>query len=150
MVSGEVVRLRGEGSREGLQGEFPVVSETSIRSYKDLDVWQKAMTLAEDCYRATAEFPREEVYGMTAQIRRAAVSIPANIAEGYGRDQTGSFVQFLRIAQGSAREVETHLILAGRVCLLREDVRDMLLDECERISKMLRSMIRALEARGSK
>jgi four helix bundle protein len=108
------------------------------------------MTLAEDCYRATAEFPREEVYGMTAQIRRAAVSIPANIAEGYGRDQTGSFVQFLRIAQGSAREVETHLILAGRVRLLREDVRDRLLDECERISKMLRSMIRALEARGSK
>jgi four helix bundle protein len=87
---------------------------------------------------------------MTAQIRRAAVSIPANIAEGYGRDQTGSFVQFLRIAQGSAREVESHLILAGRVCLLREDVRDRLLDECERISKMLRSMIRALEARGSK
>ena len=58
--------------------------EDSIRSYKDLDVWQKSMALAEDCYRVTTEFPREEIYGMTAQIRRAAVSIPANIAEGCG------------------------------------------------------------------
>jgi four helix bundle protein len=119
----------------------------AIRSYKDLEVWQRSMQLAEDCYRATADFPREEMYGMTAQIRRAANSIPANIAEGYGRDQTGAFVQFLRIAQGSARELETHLILAARVRLLREDVRNTLLDECERISKMLRSMIRALQSR---
>ena len=122
-------------------------SDHAVRSYKDLEVWQRSMQLAEDCYRATADFPREEMYGMTAQIRRAASSIPANIAEGYGRDQTGAFVQFLRIAQGSARELETHLTLAARVRLLREDVRDMLLDECERISKMLRSMIRALQSR---
>jgi four helix bundle protein len=124
-----------------------VADDTRIRSYKDLEVWQKAMSLAEHCYRTTAEFPRDEIYGMTAQIRRAAVSIPANIAEGYGRDLTGSFVQFLRIAQGSARELETHVILSGRIRLLRDDVRDGLLDECERISKMLRSMIRTLEAR---
>ena len=124
-----------------------MAGDNAIKSYKDLEVWQKAIMLAEDCYRATAEFPREEMYGMTSQIRRAAVSIPANIAEGYGRDQTGSFIQFLRIAQGSAREVETHLILSGRIRLLRDDVRDRLLDECESISKMLRSMIRALESR---
>jgi len=121
--------------------------ESRIRSYKDLDVWQSSMALAEDCYRATTEFPREEVYGMTAQIRRAAVSIPANIAEGYGRDQTGSFIQFLRIAQGSTRELETHLILSGRIGLLHREVRDKLLDECERISKMLRSLVRTLESR---
>ena len=119
----------------------------TIRSYKDLDVWQIAMSLAESCYRATADFPREEMYGMTAQIRRAAASIPANIAEGYGRDQTGPFMQFLRIAQGSARELETHLILAGRVRLLRSDALSGLLDECERVSKMLRSLIRSLESR---
>ena len=83
----------------------------TIESHKDLEVWQMAMTLAEDCYHLTARFPKDEVYGMSAQIRRAAVSIPANIAEGYGREQTGSFIQFLRIAQGSARELETHLIL---------------------------------------
>ena len=119
----------------------------AIRSYKDLEVWQHAMSLAEHCYRLTAEFPRDEVYGMTAQIRRASVSVPANIAEGYGRDQTGSFIQFLRIAQGSARELETHLILAGRVGLLRSDILSVALDECERVSKMLRALIRSLEAR---
>src|SRR6187200_2383107 len=93
-------------------------SEKGIRSYKDLDVWQKSMALAEGCYRVTSQFPRDEIYGMTAQMRRAAVSIPANIAEGYGRDQTGPFIQFLRIAQGSARELETHLILAERIRLV--------------------------------
>jgi len=119
----------------------------TIKSYKDLDVWLMAMSLAESCYRITKDFPRDEMYGMTAQIRRASASIPANVAEGYGRDQTGGFIQFLRIAQGSARELETHLILAGRVGLLRSDVLSGLLDECERISKMLRSLIRSLEAR---
>src|SRR5262245_32319343 len=120
---------------------------STIRSYKDLDVWLMAMAVAESCYRATRDFPRQEMYGMTAQIRRASTSIPANIAEGYGRDQTGSFIQFLRIAQGSTRELEQHLILSGRVGLLRSDAVSDLLDECERISKMLRSMIRSLETR---
>lgn len=123
------------------------MAAANIRSYKDLDVWLLAMSLAESCYRATKDFPREEVYGMTAQIRRASASIPANIAEGYGRDQTGSFVQFLRIAQGSTRELETHLILAGRVGLLHIEALSGLLGECERISKMLRSLIRSLQAR---
>ena len=120
---------------------------STINSYKDLDVWLMAMDLAESCYRVTRNFPREEMYGMTAQIRRASASIPANIAEGYGRDQTGGFIQFLRIAQGSTREVETHLILAGRVGLLKSDPLSGLLDECERIGKMIRSLIRSLEAR---
>ena len=120
---------------------------STIRSYKDLDVWTMSMSLAESCYRVTRHFPREEMYGMTAQNRRASTSIPANIAEGYGRDRTGSFIQFLRISRGSARELETHVILAGRFGLLRSDAVSCLLDECEKISKMLRSMIRSLEAR---
>jgi four helix bundle protein len=121
--------------------------EQGIRSYKDLEVWQMAVSLAEECYRFTADFPREEIYGMTAQIRRAAVSIAANIAEGYGRDQTRSFIQFLRIAQGSARELETHLIVAERVRLLGSEAAAVLSEKCERISKMLRALIRSLEAR---
>ena len=119
----------------------------AIESYKDLDVWKVAMTLAQESYLLTARFPKDEVYGMTAQIRRAAVSIPANIAEGYGRDQTGSFVQFLRIAQGSARELETHLILAERIRLVDQQVVAPLQELCERVSKMLRSLVRSLEAR---
>ena len=118
-----------------------------LKSYKDLDVWQVAMTLAQESYLLTARFPKDETYGMAAQIRRAAVSIPANIAEGYGRDQTGSFVQFLRIAQGSARELETHLILAERIQLVDQQAVAPLQELCERVSKMLRSLIRSLEAR---
>ena len=119
----------------------------AIESYKDLDVWQVAMTLAQESYLLTARFPKDETYGMAAQIRRAAVSIPANIAEGYGRDQTGSFLQFLRIAQGSARELETHLILAERIQLVGQQAVAPLQELCERVSKMLRSLIRSLEAR---
>ena len=121
--------------------------QVAIESYKDLDVWKVAMTLAHESYLLTARVPKDEMYGMTAQIRRAAVSIPANIAEGYGRELTGSFVQFLRIAQGSARELETHLILAERIRLVDQQTAAPLQELCERVSKMLRSLIRSLEVR---
>jgi four helix bundle protein len=88
------------------------LSEQSINSYRDLRVWQDAMTLAESCYRLTRQFPRDELFGLTSQIRRAAASIPANVAEGHGRESTGNFVQSLRVAQGSLKELETHLLLA--------------------------------------
>ena len=78
------------------------------------------MTLAESCYRLTRQFPRDELFGLTSQIRRAAGSIPANIAEGHGRENTGSFVQHLRISQGSLEETETHLLLADRVGIVPE------------------------------
>ena len=118
----------------------------AFRSYRDLDVWQVAVSLTELCYRETAAFPREEVYGLTSQIRRAAVSIPANIAEGYGRESTGNYVQFLKIAQGSLKELETLMIVSVRVDLLSEAASEKLLAECERIGKMLRGLIRALES----
>jgi four helix bundle protein len=121
------------------------VNETPIRSYKDLEVWQLAMDLVERCYAATTGFPRDEVFGLTAQIRRASVSIAANIAEGYGRELTGSFVQFLRIAQGSVKELETHWLIAERVKLATSEETVPLLQMCERLSKMLRNLIRALE-----
>lgn len=107
-----------------------------INSYKDLQVWQRAMDIATACYEATRDFPKAEAYGMTSQIRRAAVSIPANIAEGYGRDSTGNFVSFLKVAQGSLKELETHLMLTVRVGIAQQDeVQDfsnnvMNLDEC--------------------
>jgi len=98
------------------------------------------------CYKATASFPREEMYGLTSQIRRAAVSVPANIAEGYGRDQTGSFIQFLKISQGSLRELETHILLAQDIGFMDEAPSTELLGTCERISKMLRSLVRSFES----
>jgi four helix bundle protein len=121
------------------------VARVEITSFKDLDVWQLAMTLAVDCYRLTESFPKHEQYGMTSQIRRASASVPANIAEGYGRDQTGMYVQFLRISLGSVRELETLLLLAGRVELLAKPAAQPVLDRTVRVSKMLRSLIRSLE-----
>ncbi len=118
-----------------------------IRSHKDLDVWELSMKLAEDCYSVTKSFPREEAFGQTSQIRRAAVSIPANIAEGYGRDGTASFIQFLRVAQGSQKELETHILLSRRVGLLSEDTATPLLARIESVGRMLRNLIRSLEAK---
>ncbi|TPI39547.1 four helix bundle protein [Mesorhizobium sp. B3-1-6] len=118
-----------------------------IESYRDLVVWQPAMVLAEDCYRVTKGFPRDEIYGMTSQMRRSAVSIAANIAEGYGRENRGSFVQFLRMAQGSLKELETHILLACRIGMLARDNETELLLRCEEIGKMTRSLIRTVQAK---
>ena len=130
-------------------GEWRMAEERStpggISSYRDLRVWQDAMVLAQDCYAFTNPFPREEVFGMTAQIRRAAVSVAANIAEGHGRENTGSFVQFLRISQGSLKELETHIILAARVGLSTADVADALVAQCEAVGRQVRALIRSLQ-----
>jgi four helix bundle protein len=101
------------------------------------------------CHAATKPFPSSEIYGMTSQIRRSAASIPANIAEGHGRENTGSFVQSLRIVQGSLKELETHLILSARIGLMTEAAVAPLLIQCEEIGKMLRSMLRSLQQRTS-
>ena len=119
----------------------------AIKSYRDLVVWQTGIDLTVSCYEVTREFPRDELYGLTSQIRRAATSIPANIAEGHGRDSTGQFVQFLRIAQGSVKELETHLIVAQRVNLMVAERAAQLLATCDELGRMLRSLIRTLESR---
>lgn len=122
------------------------VSNAEIQSYRDLKVWQRAMDLAESCYRATRRFPRDELYGMVSQIRRAAASVPANIAEGHGRNSRGEYIQFLRIAQGSLKELETHVLLAQRIGLTEQKVVRAILDQAEVLGKMLRALIRSLEA----
>lgn len=118
---------------------------STTRSYRDLVVWQQAMQLAAMCYLKTRAFPRSEIYGMTSQIRRASASVPANIAEGNGRETTGSYIQFLRVSQGSLKELETHLLLSNTVDLLAKDDCDELIEKCERVGKLLRSLIRALQ-----
>ncbi|MBB5519634.1 four helix bundle protein [Amphiplicatus metriothermophilus] len=122
-----------------------MANDGAFQSYRDLLVWQAAMSLAEACYHRTKDFPREETFGLTAQIRRAAASIPANIAEGHGRENSGSFVQFLRVAQGSVKELETHLLLSGRIGLAEGSTMEPLLQQCEEIGKMLRSLIRSIQ-----
>ena len=118
-----------------------------IRDYRDLRVWQDAMEIAEEIYTITTGFPREEVYGMTSQMRRSSVSIAANIAEGFGRDQRRSFIHYLRIAQGSLKELETHIELSRRVGLMADKVAGDFALRTERLGKMLRAFIRKLEAK---
>jgi len=103
------------------------------------------MTLAVDCYDLTRAYPRDEMFGLTSQIRRAASSVPANLAEGYGRETTTAFIHFLRISQGSLKELETHLILSERVGLASTQASQHLLERCETIGKMLRGLIRSLQ-----
>jgi four helix bundle protein len=121
----------------------------AIDSYRDLRVWQEAMSLAEACYRLTAAFPRDELFGLTSQVRRAASSIPANIAEGYGRNSKGAYAQFLRVAQGSLKELETHVILAQRLGLASAEVTEPLLQTCDALGKMLWSLIRSIDRSGT-
>lgn len=118
---------------------------SAIQSYQDLQVWQKSMDLAANCYQLTKGFPRAEVYGMTSQIRRAAASVPANIAEGYGRENRGEYIQFLRIAQGSLKELETHLLLSLRVDLTKDEAVKPILEQCDTVGRMLRALIRSLQ-----
>lgn len=120
------------------------MEDGATRSYRDLRVWREAMTLAEMCYRHTKSFPKDELFGLTSQIRRAGASVPANIAEGYGRESTGSYLQFLRIAQGSCKEIETHALLAQRVLEAAPNP-DELLAQCEVVGKMLHGLIRSLQ-----
>lgn len=103
------------------------------------------MDLAVDVYKHTGSFPRQEMFGMTTQMRRAAASIPANIAEGFGRAQRRSFIQFLRIAQGSLKELETHTTLSARIGLLTEDQASALGLRYTKLGKMLVSFVRSLE-----
>ena len=103
------------------------------------------MDLAVETYRATAGFPKSELYGLVSQITRSAGSVPANIAEGHGRELTGSFIQFLRIAQGSLKELETHIILAERLEMIDNKKADQLLLKAAEIGRMMRSMIRKLQ-----
>ncbi len=110
------------------------------RSYRDLEVWKLAISFVKDIYQATENFPSNENYGLTQQIRRAAVSIPSNIAEGQFRNSTREFKQFLSIALGSAAETETQLIIAKEISYLSPDQLIPLKNTLERIIKMLRKL----------
>lgn len=119
-----------------------------VNSYRDLIVWQKAMDLAAAMYRLTEFFPQKEQFGLTSQARRAAVSIAANIAEGQGRGATQDYIRFLRIARGSAQELETLLLLMPRVGYLTNEAITPAIDLCGDITRMLAGLQRSLEAQG--
>ena len=116
----------------------------SVQSYKDLIVWQKALDLVEIIYQVTKTFPKEELYGLTNQLRRAGVSIPSNIAEGHARSSTQEFHRFLSIARGSLGEVETQLIIAQRLGYLSKSQLDPILALQTEINKMTNGLMTKL------
>ena len=119
-----------------------------IQTYKDLQVWQKACRFCVNLYEASKDFPSEEKYGLTAQIRRTAVSIPSNIAEGYGRHARLDYVRFLRIAYGSCCELETQLLIARELGYLgSRDFAD-LESAFSEVERMLSGLIRSLKPEG--
>jgi four helix bundle protein len=118
-----------------------------IRSFRDLDVWQRGMYLVEAAYRLTVGFPKSEIYGITGQIRRAAVSIPSNIAEGHARASTKEYLNHLSIAQASLAELETQVEIAFRLQYVSQDEVAPLLSEADKLGRQLRALRSALAKR---
>ena len=118
---------------------------SGAQSYRELLIWQKSMDLCEASYSFTRQLPKEKQYGLVSQMRRAAVSVPSNIAEGFAREHKGSFAQHLRIAQGSLKELETQLVICQRVGLAPANQVDPLLIKTDEIGRMIRSFSRTLQ-----
>ncbi|HMJ58836.1 MAG TPA: four helix bundle protein [Gemmatimonadales bacterium] len=120
---------------------------TVIRDFKDLEVWQRAVELVVESYRITKSFPSEERYGLIAQVRRAAVSVPSNIAEGRGRFGLRSFLYHLSVSSGSLMELETQLVIAERLQYLTPADAQALMERTAEVRRLLAGMVRALRAK---
>lgn len=122
-------------------------TESIFKGYKDLEVWQKAMALTKAIYQATTTFPSEERFGLVNQVRRAAVSIPSNLAEGHARAGVGEFRHFVSIAMGSTAELETQVLLSADLGYLNTQAKNILLSQLDIVGKMLRGLHKSLGAR---
>ena len=120
-----------------------------MKDFKELRVWQKAHSLALEVYQATRSFPRDEIYGLTSQIRRAAVSVGANIAEGCGRRSDGEFARFLQIARGSASELEYHLLFARDLKLITNDAHQDFEKKLGEVQRMLTSLVTSIAGKST-
>jgi len=116
------------------------------RSYKDLVAWRKAMEMVGEIYRMTQGFPEKELYGLTSQLRRAAVSVPSNIAEGQGRLSKGEFHQFLGHARGSLMEVETQVLIAQDLGYLDRTATEKLLEKTAELGRVLNGLLASLKS----
>ncbi len=115
-----------------------------IKTYRDLLAWQKSMSVVLEVYRNTKVFPKDEIYGLASQMRRSAVSVPSNIAEGYGRNSTSDYVRFLRVAIGSLYELQTQIEISYNLKYLHEKEFNKLFELSREIERMLSSLIRKL------
>jgi len=116
-----------------------------MNTYRDLIVWQKAMTLVTDVYLVTSGFPKEEMFSITSQIKRSSVSVPSNLAEGFGRHYTREFIRFMQISRGSLYELQTQLEIAGNLNFLDKENLENLLEKSNEIERMLNKLISKIE-----
>jgi four helix bundle protein len=121
--------------------------DKAFRSYRDLEVWQKAMALTKAVYQMTTNLPSEERFGLVNQMRRAAVSIPSNLAEGHARAGVGEFRYFVSIAMGSTAELETQVLLSAELGCLSAPTKNTLLEQLDTVGKMLRGLYKSLRAK---
>ena len=122
---------------------------TTQGSYKDLHAWQKAMELVLQVYEATRDFPKEELYGLVSQLRRSAVSVPSNIAEGKGRATDKDFLVFLHHARGSVLELETQVLIARKLGFLTSEIGQKLWGNSEELAKMLNALINSISRKAA-
>lgn len=118
-----------------------------MQSYKELIVWQKSIQLVTELYSITEKFPKTEIFGLTSQIRRAAVSVPSNIAEGYARKHKPEYIQFLRIAFGSGAELETQILIAKNLGFVKDSGLVKINEILDEVMRMLNKMISTLVAK---
>ena len=116
----------------------------SVKNFRELIAWQKSVDLVIEIYQASASFPKEELYGLTSQLRRAAISIPSNIAEGQGRDSTPEFLRFLSIAYGSICELQTQVIIAQRLEYLSDKTANSLFELSAEVARIVNGLRNAL------
>src|SRR5262245_33850165 len=115
-----------------------------MAGYRDLETWQKAMDLVQEVYVATRDFPKEEIFGLRSQLRRAAVSIPSNIAERQGRESAKDFLRYLSIAYGSLCEVETQIVIAGRLGYIQNEASANLMVRAGEVGRLINGLTRSL------
>ena len=123
---------------------MPLQRPDKIRSFRDLEIWQRGIILTEAVYESTKAFPKEELYGLVAQLRRTAVSIPSNIAEGFARRHNKEYKQFLQISLGSCAELTTQVIISSKLRYIADKAADDMVNEVEEISRMTMSLIKKL------
>ena|SRR5271167_2298457 len=121
-----------------------------VKCFRDLNAWQKAISLVTEVYAVTAQFPGHEIYGLTSQLRRASVSIPSNIAEGHGRATRGEFLQFLCHARGSLCEVQTQIFIARKLGYITQDQEEGLIARADEVGRILNGLITSIERKKPK
>lgn len=122
---------------------------SKINSYQDLIVWQKSIDLTTSIYKITTHFPKSEFYGLSSQLQRAAVSIPSNIAEGHARESSKEFLHFISISLGSLAEVETQIIISGKLGWIQESAMNDVLEKTNEIGRMLRGLQKSVKLNAS-